>query len=171
MRFQSVLDSLFVFLALFMICLSQRDDADRIIRIFPEYYEGNTILYHPNSNPSLLAVILARVGTNKKNVTEHLFRLGEVEPMLPDVGPVLGLVPFKSTCNSKCSYTQGASADVVNPNEYRASVYFSVTDVTNGAQSGRIVPFRERMTTANRRLLPLNDSRAQRVFPLVTLED
>src|SRR5580692_472796 len=111
MRFQSVLDCLLVLFTLFMICLSQRDDADRIVRSFRERYKGNAIPHHPNCNPSLLAIFLARIGTNKKSATEHLFRLGEVESMLSDVGPILDLVPLKLHCNSKWSYISSVSDD------------------------------------------------------------
>ena len=94
-RFQSVLDRFFVLFPLFMICLSQRDDTDCTPRAFCERYKGNTAPNHPNSNPSLLAVVFSSVGTNKKNATEHFFRLGEVEPVFSDVGPVLALVRFE----------------------------------------------------------------------------
>jgi hypothetical protein len=87
-----------------MICLSQRDDADPVCWAFCERYKGNAALNHPNSNPSPLAIVLSRIGSNKKSATEHFFRLGEMESVFPDIGPVLGLVPFKDHCNSKCSY-------------------------------------------------------------------
>jgi hypothetical protein len=68
-----------------MICLSQRDDADGIVREFSERYKGDAAPNHPNPDPSLLAIVLTRVGTNKKEAAKHLFRLGEVEAVLPDV--------------------------------------------------------------------------------------
>jgi hypothetical protein len=57
-----------------MICLSQRDDADRIVGAFCERYKGNAAPNHPNSNPSILAVVFSRIGANKKNAAEHFFR-------------------------------------------------------------------------------------------------
>jgi hypothetical protein len=62
-----------------MICLSQRDDADGMGRGFSERYKGNALSNHTNANPSFLAIVLARVGTNKKKATEHFFHFDEVE--------------------------------------------------------------------------------------------
>src|SRR6266567_830624 len=103
-RFQSVLDRLFVFFPLFMICLSQGDDADRIVWAFHECHKGDAALNHPNSNPSLLTIVFTSVGTSQKSASEHFFRFGEMEPVFSDVGAVLAVVPFKNHCNSKCSY-------------------------------------------------------------------
>src|SRR5689334_19228012 len=105
-RLQSVLDRFFVFFPFFMICLSQRDDANGILRELSERDKGYPPPNHANPKPSLLAIILTRVGANQKHAAEHFFRLREVEPMLPDIGAVLGFVPLKSHCNSNCSYRQ-----------------------------------------------------------------
>jgi hypothetical protein len=80
-----------------MICLPQRDDADRTLRAFCERNKSNAAPGHPNSNPSLLAIVLSRIGPNEKGAAKHLLRVGEVEAVFSDVGPVLGLVPFKET--------------------------------------------------------------------------
>src|SRR5271165_7505243 len=53
----------------------------------------------------LFAVVLTCIRAYQKRTAEHLLRVGEIEPMLPDVRAVLSLVPFKSHCNSNCSYT------------------------------------------------------------------
>jgi hypothetical protein len=87
-----------------MICLSQRDDADDAGRKFSERYKGDSFPNHPD--PSLLPIVLTRVGTNKKKASKHFFCIGEVETMLPDVGSILCIVPFKNHCNSNCSYMQ-----------------------------------------------------------------
>src|ERR1039458_3782332 len=104
-RFQSVLERFFVFFPLFMICRSQRDDADGIVRRLSERHKGAPPLNHPYSDPSLLAIILTHVGTDQENAAKHLFRVGEVEAMFTDVGTVLELGPFKYHRNAKCSYT------------------------------------------------------------------
>jgi len=67
-----------------MVCLSQRDDADRILRAFCERYNRNVALNRPNSNPSFFPIVFTRVGTNKKSASEHLFRLGEMESVLSE---------------------------------------------------------------------------------------
>lgn len=109
MRFQSVLDGIFVFFPLFMICLSQGDDSDRIARSWGERHKGATVVNHANPNPSLLTVVPLCVGPDEKKALEHPFRFCEMEPMLPDVGAVLSFIPFNIYCNSKCSYIQADS--------------------------------------------------------------
>src|ERR1700690_138025 len=103
-RFQSVLDGLFIFFALFIIRPSQRNDADGIGYWLRERHQSGATPNRANANPSLLAIVLARVGLDKDLTAEHLLCPGEVEAMLPNVGAVLGLVPFKGHCNSKRSY-------------------------------------------------------------------
>jgi hypothetical protein len=78
-----------------MIRLSQRYDADDIGRRLSERNKGAATLNHPNPDPSLFAIVLTRVGTNQKGAAKHLFCLREMDPVLPDVGPVFGLIPFK----------------------------------------------------------------------------
>jgi hypothetical protein len=78
-----------------MICLPQPDDADRVRRAFCKCNKRNAAASHPNSNPSRFAIVLRRIGVNKKHTAEHLLCVSEVEAVFPDVGPVLGLVPFK----------------------------------------------------------------------------
>jgi hypothetical protein len=63
------------------------------------------VLNHPDSNPSLLAVVLTRIGTNKKRVTEYLLRLREMKSVFSYIRPILRLIPFKCHCNSNCSYS------------------------------------------------------------------
>jgi predicted nucleic acid-binding protein len=58
-------------------------------------YKGDAAPNQPNPDPSLLAIVLTRVGTNKKEASKHLFRLGEVESVFPDVRAVLGFIPVK----------------------------------------------------------------------------
>src|SRR5208282_1141565 len=97
MRFQSVLDRLFAFFTFFMVCLSERNDADGVIRMLREYHKGRTPSNHPNAYPPLLAIVLTGVRTNEENATEHLLRFGEVKPVLPDISPILGLDPLKKS--------------------------------------------------------------------------
>src|ERR1700733_5969422 len=94
MRFQSVLDCVFVFFPLFMICLPQRDDADYIVRAWRECYKGDAALNRANPDPSSFAIVLTGVGTNEKKTAEHFFRLREVDAVLPDIGSILGFVLF-----------------------------------------------------------------------------
>src|ERR1700733_563635 len=105
-RFQSVLDRLFVFALLFTICLSKRDNADGILRGCSECYKGDAPPNHANSHPSFLTVIFALVGTNEKEASKHIFRICEVEAVLSNIGSILCIVPLKRHCNSICSYRQ-----------------------------------------------------------------
>jgi hypothetical protein len=75
-----------------MICLSQRDDADDVGRGFSERYKGDAPLNHANPDPSLLPIVFTHIRTNKKKTSKHLFCIGEVETMLPDVGSILCIV-------------------------------------------------------------------------------
>jgi hypothetical protein len=49
----------------------------------------NATANRANSNPPPFTVIFPRVGVDDKHASKHLFRIGEVEPMLPDVGSIL----------------------------------------------------------------------------------
>src|SRR5579862_774163 len=97
MRFQSVLDCLFVFFSLFMIGLSERDDADRVVRKFNECYKGNAAPNHPDSNPALLFIVLAIVGVGKESASKHFFRLGEVKPVFSNIWHGSWLRPIQSS--------------------------------------------------------------------------
>ncbi|MGA8433107.1 MAG: hypothetical protein WB729_25015 [Candidatus Sulfotelmatobacter sp.] len=89
-----------------MICLPQRDDADYIVRAWRECYKGDAALNRANPDPSSFAIVLTGVGTNEKKTAEHFFRLREVDAVLPDIGSILGFVPFKNHCNSNRSYNK-----------------------------------------------------------------
>jgi hypothetical protein len=80
-----------------MICLSQRDDPDRVWWTFNERYEDDAAPNHPDAQPSFFVVISVCVGPNKKKAAKHFFRIGKIEPMLSDVRPVLALVPFEKS--------------------------------------------------------------------------
>jgi hypothetical protein len=94
-RFQSVLDRRFVFFPFFMICLPQRNDSDSILRAFRERDKCHATLNHPNAYPSLLAIVLTRVGMNEESAAEHFFRIGEMKPMFLDILPILPFIPFE----------------------------------------------------------------------------
>jgi hypothetical protein len=81
---------------------------------FRECDKGKPTLNHADRNPSLLTVVLTRVGANKKRAAEHFFRFGEVKPMFADVGQSLVLVPLNYQCNSKCSYISGIPGFIPN---------------------------------------------------------
>src|SRR5260370_26665417 len=106
MRFQSVLDGIFVFFPLFMVCLSKRDDANVVWRQFSKRHHRNPAPDHPKSRPPLLAIVLTRIRADKKRTPKHLLRPAEIETMLSQIGPCFGFVPFEIHCNSKCSYIQ-----------------------------------------------------------------
>src|SRR5271157_3996381 len=92
-RFQSVLDRFFVLFPFFTVCLSERDDANRLSRTLCERYKGNAAPNHPNSKPSLLTIVLIGIGPDKKSAAEHFLRIGEIEAVFPDIAPVLSRVP------------------------------------------------------------------------------
>src|SRR5208282_5773719 len=135
-RFQSLLDGLFIFFPLFIVRPSQRNDADGVGYWLCERHESGATLNRANPNPSLLAIVLARVGPDKEGTAEHLLCPSEVEAMLPNVGAVLGFVPFEDHCNSKRSYI--ATSPVMPPlRDTRSVDPFSVTDVTVRDRSSR----------------------------------
>jgi hypothetical protein len=55
----------------------------------------NATVNGADSNPSPFSIILPGVGVNDKHASKNLFRIREVEAVLPDVRAVLGFVPFK----------------------------------------------------------------------------
>src|SRR5579859_2498473 len=110
-RFQSVLDRLFVFFAFIAGGLSQGDDANRFrIPLGEDNLHGaSTDL--TQSRPASFSVVLSGIGFCEKNAAEYFFRVGKVQSMFTDVRAILGLVPFQSHCNSKCSYIKRFFAD------------------------------------------------------------
>lgn len=88
---------------------------------------------------------------------EHLLCPGEVEAVLPDVGAVLGFVPFNIRCNSKRSYIQtGAAVRTAVSLDMHPSGDFSVTGVTVLKAFLHPVPFKDQMFSASRSIQPLN---------------
>jgi hypothetical protein len=67
------------------------------LQLFGERYDGDAALNHTDAQPSLLTIVIIRVGPNHKNAAEHFIRLGEIEAVLADVRAVLDLVPFKKS--------------------------------------------------------------------------
>src|SRR5579859_241634 len=118
MRFQSVLDRLFVFFALFMICLSPRDDANRSGSAFRKDHNRNALANRADRSPTAFLVVLVRVGTDEEHSTKHYFSIGKVEPVLSNVCAVLGLIPFQSHCNSKCSYIEARLLNSHTPRDW-----------------------------------------------------
>jgi len=63
-RFQSVLDGVFLLFPFFMICLSQGQNTDGIVKAWRKSYRGATVLNHADPNPLLFAVVLLCVAPN-----------------------------------------------------------------------------------------------------------
>src|SRR5438270_8839538 len=108
-RFQSVLDCLFIFLPLFMICLSQRDDANYVVTTFRKNYGHGAAANHSDSFPTPLRVIVPYIRGGNDHSSKHLFSVCEVETVLPNIGVVLGLIPLECHFHSTCNYKQSST--------------------------------------------------------------
>jgi hypothetical protein len=74
---------------------------------------------------------------DEESAPKHFFRRGEVKPMFSDVGTVLGFVPLKGHCNSKCSYNQKKIFFKIMASslDTKMKTHQSVTDVTRSKKS------------------------------------
>src|SRR6202521_4580741 len=108
MRFQSVLEGLFVFFPFFIVCPSQRNDANRFWSGLRENDRSRALTNLADPSPTHVSVIFPRVRFYNQEAAKHLFGVCKIEAMLAHVGAVLGLIPFEIHCNSKCSYASKA---------------------------------------------------------------
>jgi hypothetical protein len=80
-----------------------------MIRFIPsklcgEHHKCEVAAGHADTDPSFFTIVLSNIGLNEHGTTKHFFRIREIESMRADVGAILGFVPLKYRCNSKCSY-------------------------------------------------------------------
>lgn len=95
---------------LFIFCrLSGRDDAYGVFFRLGEHDHGHDRLQHANPNPAILAVICPLIEKRNHGMLEHRRHIQEVNPVPPDVQPVLSLIPFighGSNVYTKCIYVK-----------------------------------------------------------------
>src|SRR5437660_4523433 len=75
------------------------------MRFYGECHKSHATLRHANSDPTLFPIIFASIGPGQERSVKHFCGIREMEAVLANIRTVLRVVPLKSHCNSKCSYT------------------------------------------------------------------